>query len=73
MDRAWAFAVFSYLRPIAPDPELARDFRRIRDEAAREPFVAMPADLRDPSVLELPTLHPIVAELLRRKRMGEPY
>jgi hypothetical protein len=72
MDPDWAYALFSYLYPIAPDPALAETCRRIRDEASHQPFAALPANLRDPTLLDLPTLRPIVAELLRRKRLGAP-
>ena len=55
------------------DPALAARCRAILDEASRAPIHPLPAEFRDPDLLRRPRLRPILAELLRRKRVGEPY
>ena len=73
MDAKWAFAIFSYLYRIVPDPALAATCRAILDERTRVPFVALPVQFHDPGLLRSPTLQLILAELRRRKWVGEPY
>lgn len=68
----WAFATFSYLCPVVRDPTLAERCLASLDETSRVPIVELPAEFRDPDLLRLPRLRPIVAELLRRKQAGEP-
>ena len=69
----WAFAIFSYLDPIVRDPALAARCRAKLDEVVRVPLASLPAGFQDPELLRLPRLRLIVAELLRRKRAGEPW
>jgi len=54
------------------DPALAERCRASLDETSRVPIATLPDAFSDPALLRLPTLRPIVAELLRRKRAGEP-
>src|SRR5262249_45957258 len=69
----WASSVFSNRIPIAPDAALADACREALDAASRAPFQPLPANLQDPALLELATLRGVVAELLRRQRVGEPW
>jgi hypothetical protein len=69
----WAFATFSYLYPVVRDPTLAKRCLASLAESSRVPIAELPAEFRDPELLRLPRLRPIVAELLRRKRAGEPH
>src|SRR5262245_10158266 len=73
MSPDWASSVFSNLIPIAPDATLADACREALDAASRAPFQSLPANLQDPALLEVSTLRGIVAELLRRQRVGEPW
>jgi hypothetical protein len=72
MEPRWAFALFSYLAPIAPDAAIAGACRRILDEVSGAPFAELPPALDDPALLETARLQPIVAELLRRRWRNEP-
>lgn len=73
MQPAWAFALFSYLPPIAPDEATAETCRRVLDEVSEQPFAALPAAFDDPELLRVATLQPVVAELVRRRWRAEPW
>jgi hypothetical protein len=73
MSPEWAYAVFLTLVPIAPDAALADACRERLDAAARTAFAALPERWSDPTLIEAATLRPIVAELLRRQRVGAPW
>ena len=70
MSPDWAYAVFLTLVPIAPDAALADACRERLDAASRTAFAGLPERWSDPTLLEAATLRPIVAELLRRQRVG---
>src|SRR5262249_55548446 len=69
----WGSSGFSNLIPIAPHAAPADACREGLDAAARAPLQPPPANLQDPALLELATLRGVVAELLRRQRVGEPW
>jgi hypothetical protein len=73
MGPEWALSVSTYLEPLAADAEVAARLRAQGAAAARVPIAPLPASFDEPGLLALPTLRPLLGELLRRKRIGEPW
>jgi hypothetical protein len=73
MQPEWAFALFSYLPPIAPDDAVARTCRQVLDEVSTAPFAELPPTLDDPELLRVGPLQSLAAELVRRRWRSEPW
>ncbi|MCP5055462.1 MAG: hypothetical protein GY937_01925 [bacterium] len=73
MPHEWAYVIFPSLYKVLPDGDLVALTGVIGENASRRPILELPPDLDDPKLLRLLRLRPVVAELVRRKQMGEPW
>jgi hypothetical protein len=73
MSLEWAYATFTVLYKIVPEVDPPGAIEAIAEDALRAPIVELPPDLGDPKLLRFRWLRPVVAEVVRRKQVGEPW
>ncbi len=73
MERTWALSLFEGMQRIRTDPELRETCRRILEERSQARLTHLPARLPAVVAVHPARLFDVLAELKRRRRMGEPY